>query len=194
MRLLSNYLNINQQQSLLTEIRKVIEQAPLFKPVMPYSGKPFSIEITNCGSLGWLADKKGYRYTFVQPVTNSVWPEMPKSILDLWFETTKVSYAPESCLINYYKSTSKLGMHQDKDEQFKDAPIMSISLGDTAVFKVGNNTPTQLMKLNSGDVLILEGPSRHWYHGINCLMTKTSNLLPEGGRFNLTVRRVTNER
>jgi len=150
--------------------------------------------MTNCGSLGWLSDRSGYRYSTIHPDTAAPWPEIPHSIIALWHETTGVAYPPEACLINWYGPTAKLGLHRDRDEEAKEAPILSISLGDTALFRLGGperKSATRSFRIASGDVLVLEGPSRHWFHGVDRIVPGTSRLLPEGGRINLTLRRVT---
>jgi alkylated DNA repair protein (DNA oxidative demethylase) len=194
MRILPGCLDVARQQRLLAEIRQVLAQAPLFGPVMPRSGSPYSVRMSNCGPLGWLSDRSGYRYTPVHPVTGLPWPEIPAMILDLWREATGTAYAPQACLINYYGPEAKLGLHRDQDEEARDAPILSISLGDTALFRLGGperRSPTRSLRLGSGDVLVLAGPSRHWFHGVDGILPGTSRLLAEGGRINLTLRRVT---
>jgi DNA oxidative demethylase len=194
MRVLPGRLDVAQQQRLLTEIRQVLAQAPLFGPIMPRSGSPYSVRMSNCGPLGWLSDRSGYRYTPVHPVTGLPWPEIPAMVLDLWREATGTAYAPQACLINYYGPEAKLGLHRDQDEEARDAPILSISLGDTALFRLGGperRSPTRSLRLGSGDLLVLAGPSRHWFHGVDRILPGTSKLLAEGGRINLTLRRVT---
>ena len=150
--------------------------------------------MSNCGPLGWLSDRSGYRYSPIHPLTGEPWPAIPAPVLELWRATTGAAYPPEACLINYYGPTAKLGLHRDQDEAAKEAPILSISLGDTALFRLGGperKDPTRSVKLASGDLVVLSGPSRHWYHGVDRILPGTSQLLPEGGRFNLTLRRVT---
>ena len=194
MRILPGRLDVAQQQRLLTEIRRVLAQAPLFGPIMPRSGSPYSVRMSNCGPLGWLSVRSGYRYTPVHPVTGLPWPEIPAMVLDLWREATGTAYAPQACLINYYGPEAKLGLHRDQDEEARDAPILSISLGDTALFRLGGperRSPTRSLRLGSGDLLVLAGPSRHWFHGVDRILPGTSKLLAEGGRINLTLRRVT---
>ena len=194
MRLLPGFLSLERQRNLLAEVRDVVARAPLYSPAMPRSGSPLSVRMSNCGSLGWLSDRGGYRYSATHPVTGAPWPEIPRSILELWHETTGVAYAPEACLINCYGPTAKLGLHRDQDEDAKEAPILSISLGDTALFRLGGperKSPTRSVRLGSGDLMILEGPSRDWFHGVDRILPGTSQLLPEGGRINLTLRRVT---
>ena len=126
------------QGALLTEIRRIIAEAPLFTPTMPRSGKPMSVRMTNCGPLGWVTDKeRGYRYQPTHPVTGKPWPKMPQVLLDLWNEVAGYPAPPEACLINYYAGAAKMGLHQDKDEEDFVAPVLSVSLGDTGIFRVG---------------------------------------------------------
>lgn len=194
MRILPGFLSLARQRHLLAEIREVLALAPLYSPAMPRSGNPYSVKMSNCGSLGWLSDSSGYRYSATHPLTGASWPRIPSSVLALWHEATAVPYGPEACLINFYGPDARLGLHRDQDEDAKDAPILSVSLGDTALFRLGGaerKSPTRSFRLSSGDVLILEGPSRHWFHGVDRIMPGTSRLLPEGGRINLTLRRVT---
>jgi alkylated DNA repair protein (DNA oxidative demethylase) len=194
MRLLPSLLSLDQQRQLMADLRLILGQAPLYSPAMPGSGNPLSVRMSNCGPLGWLSERSGYRYSPTHPVTGKPWPAIPKTVLDLWHATTGVAYRPEACLINYYGPTARLGLHRDQDEDAKEAPILSISLGDTALFRLGGperKSPTRSVKLASGDAILLEGPSRHWLHGVDRILPGTSQLLAEGGRFNLTLRRVT---
>ena len=183
------------QEALVAALRAIIEEAPLFTPAMPRSGKPMSVRMTNCGPLGWVTDKeRGYRYQATHPVTGKPWPAMPRLLLDLWEEVAGYPFPPEACLINYYAGAAKMGLHQDRDEEDFDAPVLSVSLGDIGVFRVGGRSrkdPTQTFELNSGDVFVLGGADRLAFHGIDRILPGTSDLLPEGGRFNLTLRRVT---
>jgi len=183
------------QSALLTEIRRIIAEAPLFTPTMPRSGTPMSVRMMNCGPLGWVTDKqRGYRYQPTHPVTGKPWPPIPQVLLDLWDEVSGYPAPPEACLINYYAGAAKMGLHQDKDEEDFAAPVVSVSLGDTAVFRVGGRSrkdPTRVLELKSGDVVVLGGEDRLAYHGIDRILQGTSDLLAEGGRFNLTLRRVT---
>jgi DNA oxidative demethylase len=183
------------QASLLAELRRIIAAAPLFTPTMPRSGTPMSVRMTNCGPLGWVTDKeRGYRYQPIHPVTGKPWPTIPQSLLDLWNEVAHYPAPPEACLINYYAGAAKMGLHQDKDEEDFAAPVLSVSLGDTAIFRVGGRwrkDPMRALELKSGDVVVLGGEDRLAYHGIDRILSGTSELLPERGRFNLTLRRVT---
>ena len=188
-------LGAKQQVALLRALRAVLDEAPLFTPTMPRSGKPMSVCMTNCGPLGWVTDKElGYRYQAAHPVTGRPWPAMPQMLLDLWQEVARYEAPPEACLVNYYAGGAKMGLHQDKDEEDFDAPVLSVSLGDSAIFLVGGRSrrdPTRKFELKSGDVVILGGEDRLSFHGIDLVLAGTSDLLPEGGRINLTLRRVT---
>jgi DNA oxidative demethylase len=183
------------QEALLAALRGVIDEAPLFTPTMPRSGKPMSVRMTNCGPLGWVTDKeRGYRYQAMHPVTGRPWPAMPGMLLDLWRTLTGYKHPPEACLVNYYAGEARMGLHQDRDEEDFAAPVLSVSLGDIGVFRVGGRSrkdPTQKFELRSGDVFVLGGADRLAFHGIDPILPGTSDLLPEGGRFNLTLRRVT---
>ena len=187
------------QTALLDWIALALEAAPFFTPRMPKTGKPFSVAMTNAGPLGWLSDKTGgYRYEARHPGTGRPWPEISPILLDLWAGTTGYAHPPEACLINYYRPTARMGLHQDKDEQDFGAPVLSVSLGDTAVFRIAEKRsgPSRSMKLSSGDVLVMGGAARLSYHGIDRVLGGSSRLLgpplfPEGGRINLTLRRVT---
>ncbi len=184
-----------EQRRLLGALREVMAEAPLFTPTMPRSGKPMSVRMTNCGPLGWVTDKEqGYRYQATHPVTGKPWPAMPQALLDLWREVASYPADPEACLVNYYVGDAKMGLHQDKDEEDFAAPVVSVSLGDSAAFRVGGLTrkdPTHAFELKSGDVVVLSGADRLAFHGIDRILPGTSALLPEGGRLNLTLRRVT---
>jgi DNA oxidative demethylase len=193
-RVLPGHMNEANQGALLAELREAISRAPFFTPVMPRSGRPFSVAMTNLGPLGWVSDKSGYRYQETHPVTGEPWPPMPQMALDLWRTVSGYPHAPEACLVNYYRAGAKMGLHQDSDEEDFAAPVVSVSLGDTAVFRIGGTErggPTKSLRLASGDVLVMGGESRLRYHGIDRVIPGTSRLLPEGGRINLTLRRVT---
>jgi alkylated DNA repair protein (DNA oxidative demethylase) len=183
------------QKALLFELRAVVAAAPLFTPTMPRTGNPMSVRMTNCGPLGWVTDKeRGYRYQPAHPETGRPWPPIPAMLLALWDEVSGYPQPPEACLVNYYAGPAKMGLHQDKDEEDFAAPVLSVSLGDTAVFRVGGKTrkdATARYELRSGDVFLLAGEDRLAYHGVDRVLPGTSDLLPEGGRFNLTLRRVT---
>lgn len=194
MRYLPEFLDRSAQEQVLRDLRKAVAQAPLFTPVMPRTAKPFSVRMTNMGPLGWVSDKSGYRYQASHPATGLPWPAIPQSILSVWNRVSNYGHGPEACLVNFYGSDAKMGLHQDRDEEDFEAPVVSISLGDTAIFRVGGTTrggKTQSLKLASGDVLILEGETRLAFHGIDRVIGGSSTLLKDGGRINLTLRRVT---
>jgi alkylated DNA repair protein (DNA oxidative demethylase) len=187
-------LDRTAQQALLSDILKRVEQAPFYRPQMPGSGAPFSVEETNFGTLGWVSDRNGYRYDAHHPVTGDAWPAIPHTLLDIWNDTTAYRAPPECCLVNLYRHGARMGLHQDRDEQAEDAPVLSVSLGDEAVFRIGGTTrkgSTQSVKLAAGDVLTFGGAARRAYHGIDRIVTGSSTLVPGGGRINLTLRRVT---
>lgn len=182
------------QTALVDDLRLVLAEAPLFQPVMPRTGKPFSVRMSNCGPLGWVSDRAGYRYQPHHPVTGRPWPAMPAALVALWEAVSGYPHPPEACLINWYAPGAKMGLHQDRDEETFDAPVVSVSLGETAGFRIGGTSrggPTRSVRLASGDVLVFGGPARLAYHGIDRVMTGTSALLKDGGRINLTLRRVT---
>jgi alkylated DNA repair protein (DNA oxidative demethylase) len=183
------------QLALMRALRAILAEAPLFTPTMPRSGKPFSVRMTNCGPLGWVSDQHGgYRYQATHPETGKPWPAMPNALLELWHEVAGYPAPPEACLVNYYAAGAKMGLHRDEDEQDLAAPVLSVSLGDTAIFRVGGLLrvgPSRKIELKSGDVVVLGGEDRLAYHGIDRILPVTSDLLPEGGRINLTLRRVT---
>lgn len=194
MKLVPGYLSIEAQRALLDELRAALDEAPLFTPTMPRTGKPFSVRMTNLGPLGWVSDRDGgYRYQATHPVTGRAWPEIPKVLLDAWDEIGGYALPPEACLLNWYAPGARMGLHQDRDEQDFDAPVVSLSLGDTALFRIGGlrrADPTLSFRLASGDAMALAGESRLAFHGVDRLIPSTSTLLPRGGRINLTMRRV----
>jgi alkylated DNA repair protein (DNA oxidative demethylase) len=188
------YLDRTAQEFLLADIRNVIRQAPLYPPRMPRTGTPFSVRMTNCGALGWVSDENGYRYQERHPVTGEPWPALPPALLSAWEALSGYPHPPEACLINYYAPTAKMGLHQDRDETDFAAPVVSLSLGDTCLFRVGGQQrkdPTRSFRLASGDAVVLGGEARLAFHGVDRIMPGTSTLLPEGGRINVTLRRVT---
>jgi alkylated DNA repair protein (DNA oxidative demethylase) len=188
------FLNRTSQENLAGMLRSSVQAAPLFQPVMPKTGKPFSVRMTNLGSLGWVSDRTGYRYQATHPDTGKSWPAIPEIVMDVWRRVSTYPHPPEACLVNYYAGGAKMGLHQDRDEEDFAAPVVSISLGDTAIFRVGGTErsgKTETIKLSSGDVLVMGGPSRLCFHGIDRVLSGTSTLLKDSGRINLTLRRVT---
>ncbi len=193
LKIVPGYLSSAEQDNLLAAIRMVVEAAPLFTPLMPRTGKPFSVRMSNCGPLGWVSDRAGYRYQENHPATGAPWPPIPEMLLRAWSELSRYRHPPQACLINFYNAGAKMGLHQDRDEEDFDAPVVSLSLGDTAMFRIGGTRrgdPTRSFKLASGDGLVLGGPARLAFHGIDRIIAGTSSLLKEGGRINLTLRRV----
>ena len=194
-RYLPDYLDRAAQEALVAEIRAVVADAPLYVPTMPRTGKPMSVRMTNCGALGWVTDKeRGYRYQATHPVTGRPWPPMPASLLNLWDMLADYQRPPEACLVNFYDESAKMGLHQDSDEADFNAPVLSVSLGDTCLFRVGGLERTDKavsLKLKSGDIVLLAGKSRLAFHGVTRTYPGTSTLLKNGGRINLTLRRVT---
>ncbi|MGV1759006.1 alpha-ketoglutarate-dependent dioxygenase AlkB [Rhizobium sp. P44RR-XXIV] len=192
---LPDYLDRPKQEALVEAIRAIVAEAPLFTPVMPGTGKEMSVRMTNCGSLGWVTDKqRGYRYQPTHPVTGKPWPAMPSQLLDLWNDIAGYEKPPQACLVNFYDDDARMGLHQDRDEQDLAAPVLSISLGNTCLFRVGGlerNDRTLSFKLSSGDIVVLGGQGRLCFHGVDRIHPATSTLLKNGGRINLTLRRVT---
>lgn len=193
-RLWPQYLSDALQKRLVAEIREASVASPLFQPVMPRTGRPFSVRMTNFGPLGWVADRSGYRYQPHHPETGDPWPPIPAPLLEVWRDLSGYSHDPEACLINYYGDGARMGLHQDADEAALDAPVLSLSLGDDALFRLGGSArrdPTRSFRLASGDVMSLAEPARLAFHGIDRIYPGTSSLLKNGGRLNITLRRVT---
>lgn len=194
LRYLPGFLDKSAQLELVERLRAAVAEAPLFTPVMPRTGRPFSVRMTNLGTLGWVSDRAGYRYQPNHPETSQPWPPIPDLVMNVWRAVSVYPHPPEACLVNFYAAGTKMGLHRDADEEDFSAPVVSISLGDTAVFRIGGaerGGKTETVKLASGDVLVMGGPSRLSYHGIDRVLTGTSTLLKDGGRINLTLRRVT---
>ena len=186
------YFSRPQQKSLLDLVLASLEDAPFYRPVMPGTGKAFSVEESNFGPLGWVADRNGYRYQPTHPLTGKPWPAIPQPLLQLWNAIADAP-PPQCCLVNLYRAGARMGLHQDKDEAALAAPVVSVSLGDDALFRIGSPTkggPTKSLKLHSGDVVLFGGPARLAYHGIDRILPGSSALVPRGGRINLTLRRV----
>lgn len=180
------------QEAVLSDIRAVVGHAPLFSPMTPY-GKPMSVQMTSAGRLGWVSDRSGYRYSETHP-NGRAWPAIPASILDIWAQVSGSSRAPECCLVNFYREAARMGMHQDRDEAEFGEPVVSVSLGDDGLFRIGNKTrggTTESIWLKSGDVVVMGGDARLVYHGIDKTRAGSSTLLSGGGRINLTLRVVT---
>jgi alkylated DNA repair protein (DNA oxidative demethylase) len=188
------YFDLRRQQALMATLREVFHRAPPYTPRMPKSGRPMSVRMSNCGRLGWFSDEDGYRYEPAHPETGRPWPALPDALLELWNDVADYPHPPEACLINLYAASAKMGLHQDLDEADFTAPVVSVSLGDTCLFRIGGlkrGDPTRSFRLNSGDVLVLGGNARLAFHGVDRIYSGSSTLLAGGGRINLTMRRVT---
>ncbi|WP_299027723.1 alpha-ketoglutarate-dependent dioxygenase AlkB [uncultured Sulfitobacter sp.] len=188
----SGCLDIAAQRAVLTAVRGVVADAPFFRPDTPY-GKPMSVRMSAAGQYGWYSDKKGYRYVRNHP-SGRPWPAIPEPLLDIWRDVTGLARMPECCLINYYGAEAKMGLHQDRDEASMEWPVVSVSLGDDGLFRMGNVTrggKTESHWLRSGDVVVMGGDARLAYHGVDRIRSGSSTLLPKGGRLNLTLRVVT---
>ena len=189
-----------EQAALLDDVLAVLAAAPAYQPTMPKSGKPLSVTMTNCGPLGWVTDREGgYRYQAQHPESGRPWPPIPRRLLDLWVRHGDYADPPEACLVNLYRAGARMGLHIDQDEEAADAPVVSVSLGDTALFRIGGarrRDPSRSLKLHSGAVVVLGGAARHCYHGVDRIYPGSSALLPQDKlpgvrRINLTLRRVT---
>jgi len=195
LRLYPGYLDRAGQSGLLAQVEAVLAAAPPYRPTMPGSGRPFAVRMSNAGTLGWISDNAGYRYEARHPVTGAPWPPIPPPALEIWRALADYPALPECCLINLYEPPrGKMGLHRDSDEQAADAPVVSISLGDGALFRIGGTgrrDPTRSFRVSSGYVIVLGGEARHCYHGIDWVTFGTSALRGAPGRINLTLRRVT---
>lgn len=189
-RLWPSCLDAQQQAFLFAQVTQRLQEAPLYRPVTP-GGRPFSVQMSNFGPLGWVSDASGYRYQSTHPVTGANWPDIPPLLIAMWHRLTGHEAPPDACLVNLYQGEAKMGLHQDRDEKDLSAPVLSVSLGDTALFRIGPAAGgrTQSLRLASGDVCALTGPARMARHGIDRLLSGSSRLLPYGGRINLTLRK-----
>ena len=186
------YFAPEAQARLVDTLRDVLSKAPLVQPVTP-RGTPMSVRMSAAGMYGWVSDRKGYRYELVHP-SGVPWPPIPDSLIEMWRDVVPAARAPECCLINWYDETAKMGMHQDRDEADLTQPVVSVSLGDEGLFRMGNLTrggKTESIWLRSGDVVVMAGDARRAFHGIDHIRPNSSTLLPKGGRINLTLRVVT---
>ncbi|MDO8378134.1 alpha-ketoglutarate-dependent dioxygenase AlkB [Phenylobacterium sp.] len=184
-------LSPESQRALLGEVLDLARAAPFYRPITP-GGKAMSVETTNLGPLGWVTDARGYRYQDTHPQTGRPWPAIPQVLLDLWAQLADPLTPPDACLVNLYRGEARMGLHQDKDEADFGFPVLSVSLGDTAIFRLGGlkrNDPTRSLRLASGDVCLLGGEARLFHHGVDRILAGSSRLIPGGGRINLTLRR-----
>lgn len=154
-----------------------------------------SVRMTAAGTFGWVSDANGYRYARQHPQSGAPWPGIPQEILSLWTRFAGAeARAPQCCLINFYAEGARMGLHQDNDEADLSQPVVSLSLGDDGLFRVGGRErggATRSVWLKSGDVAVLRGPGRLAYHGVDRIRFGSSGLLRDGGRLNLTLRVVT---
>jgi alkylated DNA repair protein (DNA oxidative demethylase) len=190
-RLLPGALDEAAQAALAGEALTALDEAPAYRPVTP-GGRPMSVLMSNLGPLGWVTDAGGYRYEPLHPVTGRPWPAIPAMLLELWERLADPAVPPDACLVNLYGPDARMGLHQDRDEADFAFPVLSVSLGDTAIFRIGGpkrGDPTRTVRLASGDVCLLSGPARLWHHGVDRILPGSSRLVPGGGRINLTLRR-----
>ena len=190
-RLLPAALDEAAQAALAAEVLAAAEQAPPYRPITP-GGQPMSVRMTNLGPLGWTTDARGYRYEPRHPETGQPWPAIPRRLIELWDRVTGAPSPPDACLVNLYGPEARMGLHRDSDEADFSFPVLSVSLGDTAIFRLGGPSrkdPTRSFRLASGDVCVLSGEARLWFHGVDRILPGSSRLIPGGGRMNLTLRR-----
>jgi alkylated DNA repair protein (DNA oxidative demethylase) len=188
----AGYLPVAEQLTLVSDLRACLSQAPLIQPVTQ-RGRPMSVRMSAAGTFGWISDRAGYRYERRHP-SGAHWPPIPDALMTLWHNLVPEARAPECCLINWYTGDAKMGMHQDRDEADLTQPVLSVSLGDDALFRMGNETRggnTESVWLRSGDVVVMQGAARLAFHGIDRVRPNSSALLQNGGRINLTLRVVT---
>lgn len=181
-------------EPLLDALRPVLRAAP-FRHMQTPGGLRMAVALTNCGSLGWISDENGYRYTPIDPVSAKPWPALPQALIDLATRAAALAgfegFIPDACLVNHYLPGTRLSLHQDRDEQDYGQPIVSISLGLPAVFLFGGlqrSDRPQRIPLNHGDVLVWGGEDRLRFHGV---MPIKPGVHPRMGerRINLTLRK-----
>ncbi|MGR3273290.1 alpha-ketoglutarate-dependent dioxygenase AlkB [Thalassococcus profundi] len=186
------FLDRAAQEALVADLRAVLAAAPLVQPVTP-RGRPMSVRMSAAGRFGWITDRKGYRYAETHP-QGVPWPPIPTSVLAIWDAVAGTPRQPECCLINWYGEGARMGLHQDRDEADFSQPVVSVSLGDDGLFRMGNaerGGKTESVWLGSGDVVVMGGDARLRHHGVDRIRFGSSTLLPNGGRINLTLRVVT---
>ncbi|HVN00454.1 MAG TPA: alpha-ketoglutarate-dependent dioxygenase AlkB [Caulobacteraceae bacterium] len=189
--LLPGWFDQGLQRQLTDEVVARLAVAPPYRPVTP-GGKPMSVRMSNFGPLGWVTDAGGYRYQATHPATGAPWPPIPDLLAALWAELCDPAVPADCCLVNLYDAAAKMGLHRDNDEADFRFPVLSVSLGDTALFRLGGlrrSDPTGQIRLASGDVCVLGGAARRAYHGVDRILAGSSRLVPAGGRINLTLRR-----
>jgi len=185
----SEALTRSAQESLLDDIRQIARAAPLYAPETP-RGQKMSVRMTAAGKFGWITDRRGYRYEGRHP-RGTAWPDIPESLLTIWKAIAPDARTPECALINFYGEGARMGLHQDKDEADFGQPVVSVSLGDEGLFRIGGierGGKTASQWLRSGDILLLSGAARLAHHGVDKIRFGSSTLLPDGGRINVTMR------
>jgi DNA oxidative demethylase len=190
-RLFPGRLDAGTQKTLLAAVLSAEKAAPFYRPVTP-GGHAMSVQMTNLGPLGWVSNRSGYGYQAQHPLTLSPWPPIPALLLALWADLASAVVPPDACLVNLYGPGARMGLHQDRDEADFSVPVLSVSLGDTAIFRLGGllrNAPTRSLRLSSGDVCVLGDQARLAFHGVDRIVGGSSSLIPGGGRINLTLRR-----
>ncbi len=183
------WLSPAAQAAVAAEIAAVAAAAPFFSPLTPW-GKPMRVQMTSAGKYGWFTDRKGYRYVRAHP-SGVAWPPIPEPVLAVWRTLVGGERLPDCCLVNLYREGARMGLHRDADEADFSWPVVSISLGDPGLFRMGGRErgdPTRSVWLESGDVVVMGGEARLAYHGIDRIAVGGSRLLPGGGRINLTLR------
>ena len=188
-RLYPGLVSPDAQIAMVAALRKVVAAAPLVQPITP-GGRQMSVRMTAAGRLGWVTDRRGYRYEGRHP-SGVAWPAIPEEVMAVWREVSDVTREPDCCLVNFYGAGARMGLHQDKDEGDFSYPVVSISLGDEALFRMGGverAEGTESVWLRSGDVVVMGGAARLAWHGVDRVRHGSSTLLPQGGRINLTLR------
>lgn len=188
-RLYPGFLDRAAQEAMVAALRGVVAAAPLVRPVTP-GGRQMSVRMTAAGRLGWVTDRRGYRYEPRHP-QGMDWPPIPEEVMAVWRAVSGVERAPDCCLVNFYGEGARMGLHQDRDEGDFSFPVVGVSLGDEALFRMGGvdrAEGTESVWLHSGDVVVMGGKARLAWHGVDRVRHGSSSLLPQGGRINLTLR------
>ena len=189
--LLPGRLDAVAQAGLVDAVLTAARTAPFHRQVTP-GGRAMSVEMTGLGPLSWVTDAAGYRYEENHPLTGQAWPPLPEALQALWAEVADAATPADACLVNLYREGARMSLHQDRDEADFGFPVLSVSLGDTAIFRIGGlkrGDPTRSVRLASGDVCLLAGEYRLAFHGVDRILPGSSRLIPGGGRINLTLRR-----
>lgn len=184
-----DYLKKPLINDIICNLRNLAKESPFFIPKMPKTNKSFSVKITNMGNVGWVSDKEGYRYQDFHPITKKSWSKIPSNITNIWQELINANTKPDCCLVNCYDKNAKMGLHIDNDEKDFSYPVLSISIGASALFRFGGlkrSDKTQSIKLNNGDIIILSGKSRLIYHGIDKIYPNDKF----NYRINITMRKI----